>query len=71
LMLSVVYHGRALPLCWVVVSAAKGHFPEATHRALLAQLQTILPKQAQVTCQGDGEFDGIDLQADLDKLGWR
>src|SRR6266536_3029262 len=34
LMLSVVYHGRALPLCWVVVSAPKGHFPEAIDRAL-------------------------------------
>ena len=70
LMLSVVYHGRALPLCWVVVSAPKGHFPEATHRALLAQVQAIMPKQAQVTFLGDGEFDGIDLQADLRKTDW-
>ena len=29
LMVSVVYHSRALPLCWVVVRGAKGHFPEA------------------------------------------
>src|SRR5262245_41714583 len=71
LMLSVVYHGRALPLCWVVVRAPKGHFPEATHRALLAQLQSIMPKDAQVTFLGDGEFDGVDLQADLRTSGWR
>lgn len=70
LMLSVVYHGRALPLCWVVVKAPKGHFPEATHRALLEQLQSIMPTDAQVTFLGDGEFDGVDLQADLDKQGW-
>ena len=70
LMLSVVYHGRALPLCWVVVSAPKGHFPELTHRALLAQLQAIMPKEAQVTFLGDGEFDGVELQADLRKIGW-
>jgi hypothetical protein len=70
LMLSVVYHGRALPLCWVVVSAPKGHFPQDTHRALLAQVQTIMPKDAQVTFLGDGEFDGIDLQAELCSLGW-
>jgi len=70
LMLSVVYHGRALPLCWVVVNAPKGHFPEATHQALLAQVQTIMPKDAQVTFLGDGEFDGIELQADLGKNGW-
>jgi hypothetical protein len=71
LMLSVVYHGRALPLCWVVVSAKKGHFPEDTHRALLAQVQAIMPQQAQVTFLGDGEFDGIDLQADLRTTDWR
>lgn len=70
LMLSVVYHGRALPLCWVVVKAPKGHFPEATHRELLAQLKTIMPEDAQVTFLGDGEFDGIELQADLRALGW-
>src|SRR5262249_15622640 len=27
----------------------KGHFPEATHQALLAQVQKIMPKHAQVT----------------------
>lgn len=53
LMLSVVYHGRALPLCWVVVSAKKGHFPQDTHRGLLAQVQAIMPKEAQVTFLGD------------------
>jgi hypothetical protein len=71
LMLSVVYHGRALPLCWVVVSAPKGHFPETTHRALLAQVQEIMPTDAHVTFLGDGEFDGIDLQADLRTSGWQ
>jgi hypothetical protein len=69
-MLSVVYQGRALPLCWIVVSAPKGHFPELTHRALLAQLQAIMPKDAHVTFLGDGEFDGVELQADLRKIGW-
>ena len=70
LMLSVVYHGRALPLCWVVVSAKKGHFPQATHRALLAQIQELMPAHAQVSFVGDGEFDGIDLQADVERAGW-
>ena len=70
LMVSVVYHGRALPLCWVVVAAKKGHFPEATHRALLAQVQQIMPPAARVIFLGDGEFDGIDLQADLRRYAW-
>jgi hypothetical protein len=71
LMVGVVYHGRALPLCWVVVAAPKGHFPEATHRALLAQVQQLMPPEASVIFLGDGEFDGIDLQADLRRYGWQ
>jgi hypothetical protein len=70
LMLSVVYHGRALPLCWVVVKAPKGHFPQASHCALLSQVQAIMPKDAQVTFLGDGEFDGTELQAALRALKW-
>jgi len=71
LMLSVVGDGRALPLCWVVVSAPKRHFPEASHRALLAQVEAIMPKDATVIFLGDGEFDGIDLQADLRRTSWQ
>jgi hypothetical protein len=71
LMVSVVYHGRALPLGWVVVAAPKGHFPDAIHRALLAQVQTVMPPDATVIFLGDGEFDGVDLQADLRRAGWQ
>ena len=71
LLVSVVYHGRALPLGWVVVAAPKGHFPEATHRALLAQVHQLMPPEATVIFLGDGEFDGIDLQADLRRVGWQ
>jgi Transposase DDE domain len=70
LMVSVVYHGRALPLCWVVVRGAKGHFPETLHQELLAQVQALMPEGAQVTFLGDGEFDGTALQADLTRAGW-
>jgi Transposase DDE domain len=70
LMLSVVYHGRALPLCWVVVRGAKGHFPEATHQQLLSQVHAIMPQGARVTFLGDGEFDGTALQADLRRREW-
>jgi Transposase DDE domain len=71
LMLSVVYHGRALPLCWLVVRGAKGHFPESVHQELLSQLQAIMPLGANVTFLGDGEFDGTALQADLRGAGWQ
>jgi hypothetical protein len=71
LMLSVVYHGRALPLVWVVVQGTKGHFPQATHCALLTQLQPLIPPDTAVTVLGDGEFDGIDFQALLRQLHWQ
>lgn len=71
LMASVVYHGRALPLCWVVVCGCKGHFPQTTHQALLKQLLTLVPCDADVTFLGDGEFDGTDLQGDLRRAKWQ
>jgi len=71
LMLSVVYHGRALPLAWVVVSAKKGHFAQEVHCALLAQVQAIMPPATHVVFVGDGEFDGIELQATLQQFGWQ
>jgi hypothetical protein len=70
LLLSVVYRGRALPLGWVVVAAPKGHFPETAHRTLLAQVHALVPPTATVVFLGDGEFDGVDLQADLRRYGW-
>jgi len=33
-------------------------------------VQAIIPQDAPVTFLGDGEFDGIDLQADLRKTNW-
>jgi hypothetical protein len=71
LLVSGVYQGRALPLCWVVVTAPTGHFPEATHRALLAQVQPLLPADATVSFLGDGEIDGTELHADLRRYGWQ
>jgi hypothetical protein len=50
--------------------APKGHFPQASHRALLAQLEAIMPKPATVTLLGDGEFDGVELQAELRHTNW-
>jgi hypothetical protein len=58
LMLSVLYHRRALLLTWVMVEARKGHLPQALHCALLAQLIPLVPADAEVTILGDGEFDG-------------
>ena len=70
LVLSVVYGGRALPLAWTVVAGPKGHFTEATHCDLLAQVQPWVPKAATVIFVGDGEFDGTTLLTRLQDYGW-
>ena len=62
---------RALPLCWRVVKAKKGHFSEQSHRQLLAQAKRLLPSHRTVIFLGDGEFDGPELLADVQRAGWQ
>jgi hypothetical protein len=71
LMLSVVYKKRALPLVWLVAEGSSGHFSEADHMTLIKRVNEILPDEAEVICLGDGEFDGISLQASLDGYGFK
>ena len=71
LMMSVQYRGRALPLGWLVVSGAKGHFSQEKHIQLLSAIQALAPTDADVIFLGDGEFDGVNLQEKLEKFGWK
>ena len=71
LMISLVYGKRALPITWLVVKGCKGHLPELMHLELLGQLQDILPPNARVIFLGDGEFDGIELQAAVQAMEWQ
>lgn len=71
LMISLVYGKRALPITWLVVKGCKGHLSEWVHLQLLGQLHDVLPANAQAIFLGDGEFDGIDLQAALQAMGLR
>ena len=71
LMVSLLYGPRALPITWLVVKGCKGHLPQRLHLDLLSQLQAILPENCQAIFLGDGEFDGIELQAALQSLGLR
>lgn len=70
LMVSLVYAHRALPLAWLVIQGAKGHFPAETHIALLRAVKALVPDTAKVTFLGDGEFDSPELQAEADGYGW-
>jgi len=70
LMISVVYKQRALPIAWTVAKRRKGHFPERMHIDLVSKVQRLVPDGARVVVLGDGEFDGVDLQALLRESGW-
>ena len=70
LMVSVIYQRRALPLVWVVVQGKKGHFPEETHVSLVDLVRELVPAETKVFFLGDGEFDGVTLQATVDGFGW-
>ncbi len=70
LMVSAIYKKRSLPIAWIIVRGNKGHFPEETHVQLLQRVHEIVPERADVILVGDGEFDGIILQATIDAYGW-
>jgi hypothetical protein len=70
LSINVVYKKRALPLCWLVVKGKKGHLSEQTHIQLVKKVAEVLPKERRVVFLGDGEFDGIELLATVQQLGW-
>ena len=71
LMVSIIYHGRAIPIAWVTVKGKKGHLPESTHLQLLGKVNAQFPKDAKIVFLGDGEFDGIKLQTAITFAGWK
>jgi hypothetical protein len=70
LLVSVLYGKRALPVTWLVVKGRKGHLAEELHLELLQKLHAIVPIGSQVYFLGDGEFDGIEVQATIDDWEW-
>lgn len=70
LMVSLIYRKRAIPVIWLVVEGSKGHLPEDMHLELLTRLHDLIPEHNQVILLGDGEFDGIRLQAAANSWGW-
>jgi hypothetical protein len=70
LVISVLHQGRALPLCWQVVAAKKGHLPQELHCQLVRQARALLGTKREIIFLGDGEFDGTLLLATLQEAGW-
>ena len=55
---------------WVVRQGNKGHFPETMHVELIRAVGQLIPAGSDVVCLGDGEFDGADWLAELERLNW-
>lgn len=74
LMISVIWRGRAIPVCWVVREAPKGHFPEQMHVDLIQQVAQLFEQidlpDSRIVLLGDGEFDGIEVQKICLKNNW-
>jgi hypothetical protein len=74
LMVSLVWHGRGIPICWMVKHGGKGHFKVENHLQVTAKaieiIQSLLSEQVGVTLLGDGEFDAIELQQLCLSNGW-
>lgn len=71
LMVSVIYAHRAIPIGWLVIEGAKGHFPTESHLALAREVKARVPETATVIFLGDGEFDSPELQAELASYQWQ
>ncbi len=70
LYVGVVYHKKLLPIAWTVVAHKKGHLPESVHVELMKKVRQLVPEGAKVTLIGDGEFDGVNLQAIISHWQW-
>lgn len=71
LMINVIFQGRSLPVVWIVAKGKKGHFPEDMHIDLVTTLKSMIPECKSVVFLGDGEFDGIGLQATIEGFHWK
>lgn len=71
LVVSVLHQQRAIPVCWQVVRAKKGHLPEELHCQLVRQVAALVGREREVIFLGDGEFDGTGLLQTLEAVGWQ
>lgn len=74
LMISMIWRGRSIPICWVVRKAPKGHFPQEMHievtNVVNELFKVLVPRDCRIVFLGDGEFDGTDLQQACLDHGW-
>lgn len=70
LMIAVVYHRRAIPICWTWIPAARGHSSAFKQLALVSHVRSLLPPHASVLLVGDSEFGAADVMRQLEAWHW-
>jgi hypothetical protein len=71
LMIAVVFHHRAIPVCWTWVSAKRGHSSACKQLALLQHVRSLLPPDTPVSLVGDSEFGAVDVMGQLEQWQWQ
>lgn len=70
LLISVAYRRRAIPLAWTWIPRAKGHSSAWKQRALLSDVQGLIPPGVPVLLVGDSEFGAVEVQRQLQAWHW-
>lgn len=68
--LALIYRGRALPLCWLVLSRQSASVGYADYEVLLRQAAPLIPARGQVVLLADRGFVDVKLLQLARDLGW-
>jgi hypothetical protein len=67
---ALIYRGRALPLCWLVLRRHSSSVGYADYESLLRQAASLIPKSSQVVLLADRGFVDVKLFQLARDLGW-
>jgi hypothetical protein len=68
--LALIYRGRALPLCWLVLSSQSASVGYADYHLILRQAAALIPVSCQVVLLADRGFGDVKLFQLARDLGW-
>lgn len=68
--LALIYRGRALPLCWLVLSSQSASVGYADYEVILRQAAHLIPARCQVVLLADRGFVDVKLFQLARDLGW-
>jgi len=67
---SIIYRGRSLPLCWVVLEQKSATVAFIKYEMILREAAQLLPSGCKVTLLADRGFNDVELMKLCTELGW-